>query len=250
MSSIQEKLNNEWDHLNEGQEITSTEIFENLCGYKYSYKTVHPNEFNPISIFLTKMIRNGNGYKKYTDGIKKVIYVKATGIGDMHIINKFIHACDCHVGKNFNILSFKRCARLIWELKGESILTERFVSAAEQVGLIEKLSEFNFRIKCKSNKEMPTMIKKIMSDTTPLKKVAKSVEDIKDSPEIFVSINRDNYNYLIDTLQRQTKKIKELQVLKARLLDEAQEMSTKLKQKYRTSIVDPEDLIEEARAQL
>ena len=259
MDAIQEKLKEEWNHLDEGQEITSTEIFKNLYGYEYCYKTVHPNDFNPISLFLTKMIRNGNGYKQYTDGIKRVVYVKSTGIGSINLISKYIHVCNTRVGKVFNIPSFTQLIRLTWELK-EVGLVKPFISAAIQVGLIEKLTELDFQIKCHSNADMVDLLRKvIVSSPVCLKKSSKNieVEVVDEMPNIFVSLKKEHYNNLLDTLQKQTdklkeqaEKIKDLQVLKARLLDEAQEMSTKLKENHRKTLVNPEKLLEEAHEQL
>ncbi len=261
MSAIQEKLKQEWDNLSEGDGITSTEIYKNLYGCEYCYNKANTNDFNPISLFLTKMIRNGNGYKQYTNGIKRVVYIKSTGIGRaVNLINKHIHVCNNHIGEVFSITSFTRLVRLTWELK-EVDLVEPFIFAAIHVGLIEKLTTFNFQIKCHSNADMVILLKKVLLDKTCLKKSSKNIEvevEVDDKmPDIFVSLKKEHYNNMVTTLERQTdklkqqaEKIKDLQVLKARLLDEAQATSAKLKEKHRKTLVNPKKLLEEAHAQL
>jgi len=83
------------------------------------------------------------------------------------------------------------------------------------------------------------------------------LENLKQESVIFVSLKKEHYDNMLDTLQKQTdklqkqaEKIKDLQVLKARLLDEAQITSAKLKEKHRKILVNPEKLLQEAHEHL
>jgi len=68
--------------------------------------------------------------------------------------------------------------------------------------------------------------------------------------ERYTTIKQSKYDDLLGTLQRQIKKIKELEVLKAELLDENQSMSTELRRIECCSISDPQNLIDKANKQL
>jgi len=67
---------------------------------------------------------------------------------------------------------------------------------------------------------------------------------------MYTTLKQEHYEALQETILRQIEKIKELERLKANLLDENQSMSNELKRIETCVVTNPQDLIDEANKQL